>query len=117
MVRAARTALISRIHGLRGSADAGPLLSSSSTPSRCRRSRSLQPIGAGGVFRHGLPDDVALGLAQARRGSPNLFHGLVVERERGLDHTVAVLPYQTHDVRAARPRGHPARAGLRFEVA
>ena len=53
-----------------------------------------QPVGACGVFHDGFPDDVALGLAEARSCASKLFNGLVVQRECGLNHTATILPYQ-----------------------
>src|SRR5262245_64927648 len=53
-----------------------------------------QLVSPRAVLRDGLAYDLTLRLAQPRRRSPKLLHGRIVERERDLYHTAAILPYQ-----------------------
>jgi hypothetical protein len=74
-----------------------------------------QSPDARGVFLDGLAHHGALGLAQPLGRPPQPRNGLVVERERHLDHIDAILPYSQHgafvDVsRRATPLGLAGRA-------
>src|SRR5262245_42684301 len=52
-----------------------------------------QAAGPRGIFGNRLTDDGALRLAEPARGLAQAGHGLIVERERDLDHSMAILPY------------------------
>jgi hypothetical protein len=51
-----------------------------------------EAIGASGVVRHGIANDVALRLSQAGGGLSNLRHGSLIERKRHPCHNEVILP-------------------------
>src|SRR4051812_22594877 len=52
-----------------------------------------EPAGMGGIFRHRFAHDETLRLPETRRRRPQRPRRLVVEHERELSHTTAILPY------------------------